>query len=133
MLRKLALRMTRHPRIHRLVPVGLLWHLELPDEVAWWDEWMRTKGLSWPQGFETRLDRELELQSVLCQHLDTPDGDNAEILDVASGPMTWVGKRWGARQIHITPVDVLAPMYDKLLSKHQLTPSSEPATQRLSD
>jgi hypothetical protein len=83
---------------------------------------MRTKGSSWPTGFTTRLDRDLPLQEVICEHLDLSPGAPAEILDVASGRMTWIGKKWAGHKINIAPVDMRANLYEKLLAKYQISP-----------
>jgi SAM-dependent methyltransferase len=104
------------------VPDALTWRLALPDEVQWWDYWMETHGAQFPEGFITRQNPECPLQDEIRKHLDTQPGGPANILDVASGPMTWIGKRWDDRIIQITPVDVLAPLYDRLLAKHGIVP-----------
>lgn len=120
--RQRAIGFLRRRRVSMLVPPSLSWRLALPDEVSFWDEWLSTKGREWPEGYACRLDPGFPLQDFIARHLDTPNGGSARILDVASGPMTWIGKRWGERKIEIDPVDILAQFYEGLLCKHGITP-----------
>lgn len=121
-LRAKLLKFLHRPRVRAIAPLRLIWYLELSDEISFWDNWMKTRGSNWPLGFESRLDPDHKLQSILSDNIDVPDDLDVEILDVASGPMTWIGRRWGQRVVNVTAVDVLAPHYDRLLAKHGITP-----------
>jgi len=124
-IRSHILKFLYRPRINRFVPHHLLWKLALPDEVQFWDDWIRTKGMRWPIGFTTRLDPDLPLQDIFREHLHVSPGAPIAILDVASGPMTWIGKKWDDHSIRIDPVDILAPRYKQLLAKHKIIPLIE--------
>jgi SAM-dependent methyltransferase len=108
--------------LYRFVPLKLKWNMELGDEIEFWDRWMQTRGLQWPDGYTARVDPEYELQPEIRRWIDPPNERPIEILDVAAGPMTWVGKRWESYRINITAVDVLARSYDELLRKNGIEP-----------
>jgi SAM-dependent methyltransferase len=113
------------PRINRFVPHYLLWKLALPDEVQFWDDFMGTKGLRWPTDLSRRLDPDWPLQDRLREHLHVAPGAPIAILDVAAGPLTFIGKKWDNHSIRIDPVDVLAPYFKELLAEHNITPLIE--------
>jgi SAM-dependent methyltransferase len=99
------------------------WACHLADEVAFWDSYLETRGLQWPEVFQLRLDPNLELQPPLRALLEPyPPGSVISILDVGAGPFTAVGKRWAERKISITAVDPLANEYDRLLKKYDIQP-----------
>lgn len=98
------------------------WHTQLADEVAFWDEYLATKGLQWKDEFRRRLDPDLPLQQEFTRLLEAPAGSRVRILDVGAGPLTVVGKKWAERTVEIVAVDPLAPEYDRLLAKHGIQP-----------
>ena len=56
-----------------------VWRRELPTEVEFWREWLRTEGLHWPWVYEQRLDPDDPLRERLI--LDRLDR-------IASDPVT---------------------------------------------
>jgi SAM-dependent methyltransferase len=111
--------------MNRFVPHYILWKLALPDEVQFWDDYLSTKGLRWPAGYAVRIDPDFPLQDELREHLHVAPGAPIAILDVACGPMTYVGKKWDNHSIRTDAVDVLAPLYKQLLAKHKIVPLIE--------
>jgi SAM-dependent methyltransferase len=99
-----------------------VWKSGLWEEVAFWDEWLGTRGLKWPQAFARRMDPQTAIEPQLVALLDHPPGSVVKILDVGAGPLTAVGQVWEGRTVEVTAVDPLAAEYDKLLAKHKLTP-----------
>jgi SAM-dependent methyltransferase len=94
----------------------------LRDELRFWDRWMKTKGLEWPDQFRDRLNPDLPLapkHSRLIDHLPQPE---LNILDVGAGPLTSVGKKHPQKRLTIHAVDVLAASYDELLARYGIQP-----------
>ena len=94
-------------------------------EVAFWQEYLATKGLAWPEDYEPRLDPEQPLQDHVIKHLSAPPGATVSILDVGAGPLTKLGKRWEGRTVRITAVDPLAVRYKQLLAAAGISPPVE--------
>jgi len=100
-----------------------VWERALPTEVAFWAEWIATRGLDWPDDFRRRFDAAEPLQEpLLLALLDDLPGDEVEILDVGAGPATWLGKTHPRRRVTITATDPLAAEYDRLLDDAGLAP-----------
>ena len=84
----------------------------LQEELAFWarvlqDDYVRDS-----------LDPDKELQSNLSSLLGDPRP--VRILDVGAGPLTLVGRKWRAHDVHIVAVDPLADEYAKLLERYKL-------------
>lgn len=95
----------------------------LREEVAFWDEYLRTRGgQRWAQEFEFRLRPDSELQDDIAQSLDISPGGTLSILDVGSGPLSYLGKRWPGRTVCLTAVAPLAAHYNELLKKYCINP-----------
>ena len=56
--------------------------------------------------------------------------DPVTILDVGSGPLTWVGTGGTGRQVEVTAVDPLASWYAALFGRHGIEPSVRPVPGR---
>ncbi len=97
------------------------WQDGLSDETRFWADWLRTRGLEWPDDFAARMDPQLPLQTHIAEHLPDSDGP-ALLLDVGAGPLTVLGKTLPDRELRITAVDPLAETYDRLLAEHAVTP-----------
>ena len=91
-------------------------------EVSFWDEWFRTKGLEWPEGYRGRLDPQQELSDYYRSFLAHLAQEQIAILDVGAGPLTALGKRMAGKRLSITATDALAPQYDALLARYAITP-----------
>jgi SAM-dependent methyltransferase len=100
------------------------WSRALPDEVQYWQDVIRTRGLAWPQQFNEQLSPDTPLQPYLLRRLPAPTGEGgtARILDVGSGPMTTIGKVSEGRCIELVAVDPLAEQYAAALRAEGLTP-----------
>jgi SAM-dependent methyltransferase len=105
---------------------GERWEEGLDEEVEYWERWMREPEASpWPEEWPWRTDPESPLQPHIREHLD-PDLEELRILDVGSGPLTILGKRWGDRTLHITAVDPLADRYAALFERLGIEPLVRP-------
>ena len=94
----------------------------LKAEVKFWDKWLKTKGLHWPDDFKNRLDPNLCLSDYhrrLIDHIPFPE---VRILDVGAGPLTALGKKHPTKKVTIVATDVLANEYERLLKKHNIHP-----------
>jgi SAM-dependent methyltransferase len=97
------------------------WREGLEEEGEFWFRWLRDRE-PWPEQFPLRTDPDAELQSWIRRYLDSPPDAHLRILDVGAGPMTVLGKRWGARRLDFTAVDPLAEKYAQLLEQNGITP-----------
>ncbi|HVM59857.1 MAG TPA: methyltransferase domain-containing protein [Verrucomicrobiae bacterium] len=98
------------------------WQSAVPEEVAYWEGWCKTKGLKWKDDFEFRFQPDTELGRDITNDLDIPSGGTLHLLDVGAGPATSLGKRWEGHTVELTAVDPLADHYNALLSRYGLTP-----------
>ncbi|KAB8144638.1 class I SAM-dependent methyltransferase [Chloroflexia bacterium SDU3-3] len=94
----------------------------LRDEIAFWDKWFRTRGLEWPDDYRQRLDPQRPLAAHLRPLADQVDAEAVDILDVGAGPLTIVGMQHPSKTLRIVATDLLAPHYDMLLARYQITP-----------
>src|SRR6478609_5365926 len=90
------------------------WDDNLPEEVRWWEAFIRTG-----KDFEDRLNPNLPLQALIANLLPA-DQRHVKILDVGAGPLTIVGKKFLDYDIDLTAVDPLANEYDKLVLKYRV-------------
>jgi SAM-dependent methyltransferase len=95
-------------------------------ELSFWSEYLHTRGsyqgVHWTEDYNFRLDPLQPLQEHVIRYLDAPPSATVSILDVGSGPLTKLGKRWEGRNVEITAVDVLGDEYNRLLHELGLTP-----------
>lgn len=113
-----------------------LWAERLDDETAFWYGWLRDRGGQWPEDYAQRMDPGLELQAEVRAYLDSTPGRHLRILDVGSGPLTILGKRWGDRTLEIIATDPLAEQYAMLFERVGTTPPVMPVpsvAERLTD
>lgn len=98
------------------------WRSGKGSEVAFWDRYLRSRGMSYKEEFAERLNPDSELDEELGTLASTTAGEVLKVLDVGAGPLSILGKNWKGRRIDLTPVDPLAPQYDEVLAKHGITP-----------
>lgn len=98
------------------------WQAGHSEEIAFWDEWLATRGGQWPASFRDRLNPQRPLQPFF-EALLPASLTHARILDVGAGPLTFVGLRSPGRTLDVLAVDPLAPAYDELLVRHNITPA----------
>lgn len=98
------------------------WRAGVYKEIVFWDEYLRDQGGQYHKDYLKRIDPNLPLQPELVEIFALPRGSVLKILDVGSGPLTWVGKKSPDWIIEITAVDPLAEAYDQLLAAHNLVP-----------
>ena len=97
-----------------------IWADNLSSEIAFWDNYLNTKGSTWPEDFKFKTDPDSLLQNEIAAEI--PDYHKIQILDVGAGPLTVVGKKAEGYQIDITATDPLADQYDILLNKYNISP-----------
>lgn len=99
------------------------WDANIADEVEFWDRYLGTAGLDWPDEFARRIDRDAMLQeSQILQRLPAGCERPVRILDVGAGPLTVLGTRAAGCSIEIVAIDPLARHYDALLARHGIDP-----------
>lgn len=95
---------------------------EEEDELLFWSEYLLTHGSHWPEDYKFRLDPLQPLQEHVTRYLDAPLGATVSILDVGSGPLTKLGKKWEGRNVEISAVDILGDEYNRLLDALGISP-----------
>jgi hypothetical protein len=95
---------------------------QLQEEVEFWRRWFETKGLEWPEDYVQRFDPIHPIQKHIAIYIDRLEGECVHILDVGAGPLTKLGKVHASKQIVITPTDLLAHEYDRVLDEFKIKP-----------
>jgi tetratricopeptide (TPR) repeat protein len=93
------------------------WREQVPDEVAFWESWARTRGREWPEDFLRRFDPKAPIDGRLGEVLAALGQDRVRLLDVGAGPVTVLGKTVPGKVVEITAVDPLADAYAGLLER----------------
>jgi SAM-dependent methyltransferase len=108
----------------------LAWRWRLPTEVAHWDIWLRSRGMSDPAQFAldpSEFARRTMPDQPLQEHLRKllpaeSNGRTYRVLDIGAGPLTTVGKVCDRRTLDLVCIDPLASTYDALLEAIGVTP-----------
>lgn len=113
-------------RARVLRKLGLIhgdWNAALSDELYFWEWSLKDGGKNWDAGeWANATDPNRPLLEELQQLIPAAPGDTVRILDVGSGPLTRVGKRWEGRNLEIVPTDPLADQYNELLKRLGIQP-----------
>lgn len=102
------------------------WTEGLGAEIQFWGDWIESRGLEWQAEFRDRLDPHRPLQPHLRGLIDVPPGSTIRILDVGSGPLTNLGKKWDDRRIEIVAADPLADEYNRSMEAAGIVPLVRP-------
>lgn len=99
-----------------------LWSNGIPGEISFWENWLVTKGSEWPEEYLFRTNDRSSFQEHLAKYLPQ-NTDIIDILDVGSGPLSFLGKtlpaeRQPAKGLRLTATDPLADSYMSLLKKY---------------
>lgn len=100
------------------------WRDGLPDELAFWADWFATEGGQWPDSYKVRRDPQRPIEDWLLVHMADPS--TARILDVGSGPLTYLGCTYRGRRLDITACDPLAAQYAEMARRHGVSRPVEP-------
>jgi SAM-dependent methyltransferase len=97
------------------------WNSTLPTEVLHCEKifeggWRNMDPAEW----RDCRDPNLELREELKALIPAPAGSVVRILDVGSGPLTRVGKRWAGRQLEVVAADPLAEQYNALMQRYSV-------------
>ncbi|MDI3309098.1 MAG: methyltransferase domain-containing protein [Acetobacteraceae bacterium] len=98
------------------------WARGIGDELHFWDAWLGSRGLQWPEDFSRRMDPEAPLDARMADLARRLGQERVRILDVGAGPVTILGYRLPGVALEITATDALAPLYAALLERHGVTP-----------
>lgn len=99
-------------------PLGR-WKGGIDNEIKFWDGFFTSE--EWKEKSHTRLDPNMELQTEIASLLPK-NLEGIKILDVGAGPLTYLGTKYKNKILKITPIDPLADEYEKILTKHSITP-----------
>jgi SAM-dependent methyltransferase len=95
----------------------------LRAEVAYWDEWLATKGGKWAEEYAFRFDPSAEVSDpALRGVLAEISGADVSILDVRAGPASMVRCRFPGKRLRVVAVDPLADRYARLLAGAKVVP-----------
>lgn len=110
----------------RLSSRDTIWRHALSSEVAFWAEYIETRGREHPEEFERRVDPQAPIEDPLILDALKPMGSShVRIIDVGAGPLTSVGFRDPAhptRHVEVVAVDPLADDYNALLDAAGISP-----------
>ena len=102
-----------------LTPLWRIQRLALLSERFYWDLFLRRRE-------EDQLTRELDpdrpLAGSLWALVDQEPADPVTILEVGSGPIATIGFKHPKRRLQITPTDVLADEYNRMLRRRGKVP-----------
>ena len=87
---------------------------------------MESKALGDVQNYEYRLQPDAPIRGFYAELIDKIDREVIDILDVGSGPLTTIGKKYPGKQIHLTAVDPLADAYNQMLAEMSIDPPVKP-------
>lgn len=96
------------------------WVNGIKPELDFWSEWLRTKGLQWPEDYAYRMQQTPHF--ALEEHLNTTADWPPTVLDVGSGPISPVGINTSKGQVNLYACDPLALFYKKLFKQHDVSP-----------
>jgi SAM-dependent methyltransferase len=100
-----------------------VWRRELPTEVAFWEEWIATKGLQWPWDYERRMNPDDPLREpLIADRLAELGQDVVRVLDVGAGPVTKLGRLHDGIRLEVTATDPLGAEYDRLWASAGVEP-----------
>jgi SAM-dependent methyltransferase len=94
------------------------WIQSAPSEVVFWDKWILNGGANWPKDYQRRTDPKAPLSPIVLELLAGLDFDphkQLKVLDIGSGPLSYVGYDHETHGVDLTVVDPLANEYNSLL------------------
>jgi SAM-dependent methyltransferase len=97
------------------------WSAGIDHEAQFWHDWAQTKGARWPDEYARRLDPAASVDALIGEPLRR-SGSGARLLDVGSGPLTPVGKRYRDAEFTVSACDPLARLYDVILQAAGIEP-----------
>jgi SAM-dependent methyltransferase len=105
----------------RLVrPMWRVRPLALLSELMFWDRWLAQRGSGASMAEMLREDR--PAPEALWQFIERAPGDPVRILEVGAGPIGSIGDRHPSRRLEVTPTDVLANQYNRILRRRGIKP-----------
>jgi SAM-dependent methyltransferase len=116
--------------LHRVGLASLAWRVGLSDERDFWDRYLASGGLNWPEEAEERLRPNRPVNDALVGLVEATATDPVRVLDVGSGPLSWVGTAHPGREVQLTAVDPLARWYATLFERHGVEPAVRPVAGR---
>lgn len=102
-----------------------IWLRGVPEEIRFWDNYLRTKGSDYGSDFAFRLSTDTQIRErddILAETLLKLGLPQVHVLDVGSGPLTNLGKTVHSINVNILPCDPLADVYKCLLDRYAISP-----------
>ncbi|HYF45822.1 MAG TPA: methyltransferase domain-containing protein [Acidimicrobiales bacterium] len=117
--------------LHRVGAHRAAWRLGLADEVDFWDRYLGTGGLDWPEEFADRVDPQRELTGPVADLVRDVPYDPVRVLDVGSGPLSAFAGAVPGRAVELVAVDPLADRYAALCARHGVPTHVRPTVARV--
>ncbi len=105
------------------MPVPVLWRRGLSGEVAFWEHFVRTRGVEWPEEYQRRFTPGVPIvEPLIVERLPLVRSRRVSILDVGAGPASSLGSALPDRELELVAIDPLADQYRLLLRRYNVTP-----------
>lgn len=117
------LRNAKEAIIHRMLDAEAIRKRGLRRELGFWNDWLATKGSTWPEDFIERTAPMSEISDPLvAEALRDLGVEEPRILDVGAGPLSALGNTFEGKRVDLTAVDPLGTEYAALLAEHNVSP-----------
>jgi len=96
------------------------WTERSEHEMGFWNSWVASEGMKWKEGYQRKTDPNATLAPMVENFLPTigfAPGAHVKILDIGSGPLSWIGTKSDNYTIDLTAVDPLADQYNAMLDR----------------
>jgi SAM-dependent methyltransferase len=103
-----------------------VWEQNIDSEVAFWRNFIRTRGGEWKDTWERRMNPDRPFPQHLRDLVVAGADEVIEALDVGCGPLTCLGKTWPGKTVRVTAVDPLADKYVQLFREAGVMPPTLP-------
>lgn len=99
------------------------WEKLTHEEIGFWDKWLQNKGGQWPEDYQRRIDPQQKIPDLIERALidnGVARGETVRVLDLGSGPLTYVGCQSDHYKVEVIAVDPLADEYNSLINKYNI-------------
>lgn len=101
------------------------WQEHSTEEVEFWTKWISSSGSKWPEDYKRRVTGQFPVPPFIEDELSRSGaviGSDVRILDVGSGPLSYLCGVSEKYKIDLTAIDPLADEYNKIIDDHSITP-----------
>jgi SAM-dependent methyltransferase len=102
-------------------PLWRIRRLALLSELVFWDRWLAQRGGD--ASIAEMLSEDRPAPEGLWRFIERAPSDPVRILEVGAGPIGSIGDRHPRRRLEVTPTDVLADQYNRILRRRGIKPT----------